>query len=65
MSEPKIEELQDLQRAHLEFLESYFSDITVEEVPILQCINYRTIQVVNNIGLKAILRVEGDDGGNE
>ncbi len=50
--EPTPEALQALQRAHIEFLESYFSEIKVAGVEILTCLTYKTIQVVNNLGLK-------------
>jgi hypothetical protein len=56
LAEVGKEDLKQLQKNHLEFLEGgHLNRFVVAGVPILQCFNYKTIQVVNNLGLKAIL----------
>ena len=59
-NEPSPEQLAALQKTHIEFLEHYYDNIIVAGVPILRCINYKTLQVINNAGLKYLLKGADD-----
>lgn len=53
-------ELAQIQKTHLDLLESAFNKIEYSGVPIIRCMTYKIIQIVNNVGLKAYLEGLGD-----
>jgi len=60
-NDPSPEQLADIQKTHLDFLETYFAGVLVAGVPILQCLGYKLIQIMNNTGLKSMLENGEDD----
>jgi hypothetical protein len=62
LAEFSKDDLLKLQDEHVSFLED-IDQFIVSGVPILRCFNYKTIQIINNIGLKAMM--EADKGKDE
>ena len=61
LSDPTKQDLQQMQSDHLRFLESTFGKVTVAGVPVMRALTYKTIQIINNVGLKEIL----EEGQND
>lgn len=60
MTEPTKRDLISIQEQNLRMLEAYGNKIKVSGVPILQCLNYKIIQIMNNIAMRSLLG-EGDN----